>query len=72
MFPKLMANLEKEEQTVTITKKGRAAAFLVSGEKMMALLETMEVLANPKAVAAIRKAKAGRGKYYPLAALDEI
>ena len=46
---------------MTITKKKRTAAFLVSGEKMMALLETMEISGNPKAMAAIRKAKAGRG-----------
>jgi PHD/YefM family antitoxin component YafN of YafNO toxin-antitoxin module len=70
-FPRLIAELRKEDQSVTITEQGRTTAFLVSEGKMMALLETMEILANPKAMTAIRKAKAGQGKYYPLSVLDE-
>ena len=40
---------------------------------MEALLEQMEILANPEAMKAINRAKRGRrpGKLYPLSALDE-
>jgi hypothetical protein len=38
---------------------------------MAALREQMEILANPEAMAAIRRARAGKGKYHPLSSLDE-
>jgi hypothetical protein len=38
---------------------------------MEALLETMEILANPRAMRAIRRDQSGKGKYLPLSALDE-
>jgi hypothetical protein len=38
---------------------------------MADLLEQMEILSNPAAMKAINKAKAGKGKYYPLSVLDE-
>jgi len=56
---------------ITITKRDEAVAYVVSRERMETLLETMEILANPKAMEAIRKDKAGETKYYPLESLDE-
>jgi len=38
---------------------------------MEALLDQIEILSNPEAMKAIRRAKAGKGKYVPLSALDE-
>lgn len=38
---------------------------------MEALLATMEILANPLAMRAIRLDQSGKGKYVPLSALDE-
>jgi prevent-host-death family protein len=46
---------EAADHPVTITKQGRAVAVLVSIERMEAIAETMEILAEPKAMAAIRK-----------------
>jgi hypothetical protein len=46
-------------------------AFLVPRDRMEALLETMEIMANPKAMRAIRRDQSGRGKYLPLSVLDE-
>jgi len=38
---------------------------------MADLLEQMEILANPEAMAAIQQARAGQGKYFPVSSLDE-
>jgi hypothetical protein len=38
---------------------------------MEALLEQMEILANPQAMKAIQRARRGKAKDYPLSALDE-
>jgi hypothetical protein len=38
---------------------------------MEALLEQMEILANPEAMKAIRRARRGEAKDHPLSALDE-
>jgi len=56
---------------ITITKRDEAVAYVVSRERMETLLETMEILGNPKAMEAIRKDREGKTKYYPLESLDE-
>lgn len=61
----------KKSRTSAITRNGEVVAFLVPKERMAALLEQMEILANPEAMAAIRKAKAGKTKDYPVSVLDE-
>jgi len=61
---------EAENHPVTITRQGRAVAVLVSIERMEAIAETMELLADPKAMAAIRKHRAGKAVYHDLAELD--
>jgi hypothetical protein len=38
---------------------------------MQALLEQMEILSNPEAMKAIRRAKAGKTRHHPLRVLDE-
>ena len=64
--------LEAVDHPVTITKQGRAVAVLVSIERMEAIAETMELLADPKAMAAIRKHREGRAIYHDVSALDAI
>lgn len=63
---------EASDHPVTITKQGRPVAVLVSIERMEAIAETMELLADPKAMAAIRKHRSGRAGYHDVAVLDEI
>lgn len=62
---------ESADHPITIMKRDKVVGFLLSPERLEAILETLEIMANPKAMAAIRKAKAGKGKYYPLSVLDE-
>ena len=63
---------EAADHPVTITNQGRAVAVLVSIERMEAIAETMEVLADPKAMVAIRKHREGKARYHDLAALDML
>jgi len=63
---------EAADHPVTITKQGRAVAVLISMERMEAIAETMELLADPKAMSAIRKHRSGKANYHDLSALDSI
>ncbi len=60
------------DHPVTITKQGRAVAVLLSIERMEAIAETMEVLADPKAMTAIRKHREGRASYHDVSVLDSL
>jgi antitoxin YefM len=53
----------------TITRHDRAVAYVLGADDLASLIETMEILANPAARAAIADAEAGRGRTY---SLDEI
>ena len=61
----------RKTRTTAITRNGEVVSFIVPRQKMADLLEQMEILANPQAMAAINQARAGKGKYHPLGALDE-
>jgi prevent-host-death family protein len=62
---------ECQNGAISITKHDEAVAYLISRERMETFFETMEILANPKAMKALRDAKEGKTKYYPLESLDE-
>jgi antitoxin YefM len=62
---------EAADWPITITRRGETVGYLLSPEKLEAILETMEILANPEAMAAIREFEAGEGEYLPLECLDD-
>ena len=66
-----LPKLVHTKQTVTLRQDDETVAFLVPRERMEALLETMEIMANPEAMKAIRRDQSGKGKYLPLSVLDE-
>ena len=66
-----LAKLVQTKQTVTLRQDNETVAFLVPRERMEALLETMEIMANPEAMRAIRRDQSGKGKYLLLSVLDE-
>ena len=73
---KAQANLprivrESVHGLIGIKKRDETVAFVVSRERMESILETMEILANPKAMKALKDAREGKTKYYPLEILDE-
>lgn len=67
----VFSKLCRKTNTTAITRNGEVVSFVVPRKRMSDLLEQMEILANPAAMAAIRKAKTGKGKYQPLSVLDE-
>jgi prevent-host-death family protein len=63
-FPKLLK--EAEHHIIAITRHEERVAYIVSKEQLESLIETLEIMSNPKAVKSMRDAQAGRTKYYPL------
>ena len=55
---------------LAVTEEGHVTAFLISRDRVMAMIETMEILSNPEAMKAIREFEAGKGKFYSVAELD--
>lgn len=67
-----MAQLVKTAESgrmATITRHDKTVAYVLGEEQLTGLLETMEILADPKAMKAIRDAEAGGGKYF---SVDEL
>ena len=53
----------------TITRRKKPVAHIVSAERLSAIAETMEILADPAAMKAIRDAESGNAKTYPASVL---
>ena len=62
---------QAEDQPVIITRRDKTVGYILSPERFEAMLETMEIKANPEAMDAIRNYKAGKTKFLPLDSLDE-
>lgn len=62
---------EAADNPIVITRHDKVVGYLLSPERMEGMLETLELLANPRAMREIRRARQGRGRYHTLAALDE-
>jgi PHD/YefM family antitoxin component YafN of YafNO toxin-antitoxin module len=60
-----------ENDLIVITRRDKTVAYLVSAQRMEAIVETLEIMADPEAMKALRRAREGEGKYYPVAALGE-
>ena len=68
--PSLVREAEKQG-AVTIARHGWTVAFLISRERMEAIVETLEIMGNPGAMKAIRDYEAGKGKFRDVACLDD-
>jgi prevent-host-death family protein len=69
-LPKLLKEAEAGE-AVCIRRHNEPVAFLLSRERMEAIVETLEILGNPDAMRAIRDYRAGKTKLVPLSVLDQ-
>ena len=56
---------------VTITRRSAPVAHVISADRLGAIFETMELLADPKFMAQYRKLKAGKMKFYPASTLAD-
>ena len=52
---RLLAEVERVGEGVTITRSGRPAAILLSIEEYEGLLETLDILADARLMASLRK-----------------
>lgn len=57
-FSEFVDRVQREHERVTITKNGRPAAVLISVEDLEGLEETLAVLSDPDALAAVREGEA--------------
>lgn len=68
--PRVVRDAEKQG-SVTIARHGRTVAFLISRERMEAIIETLEIMGSSGAMKAIRACEAGKGRFKDVACLDE-
>jgi antitoxin YefM len=63
----LARELERDDDVVAITRNGVPAAILLSPAKYESLLETLEILADDRAMRALRRSmrQAAAGKWVP-------
>ncbi len=69
-LPRLLRDAASEG-SIAITRHAKTVAYVISADRMEAILETMEILGNPEAMQAIRDSEEGRTKFLPLSALDD-
>ncbi len=68
--PRCVRRAEREG-AIPIARHGRTVAFLVSLERMEAIIESLELMGNPKAMRAIRAYEAGKATMKDVSCLDE-
>jgi hypothetical protein len=56
---------------VTVCRNGRVVGYLVSRDRMEAILETVEIMADPEAMKAIQRYETGRSKFKDVSCLDD-
>jgi len=69
-FPALIRSAENGA-VVTVTRHDAPVAYVMGYERMAALAETLEIMNNAAAVAAIEEHKAGRTKFGKLGDIPE-
>jgi prevent-host-death family protein len=69
-LPQLLKEAEKGAP-VCIRRHNETVAYIVSRERMEAIVETLEILGNPAAMRAIRDHRSAKTKFASLAALDD-
>lgn len=69
-LPKLVRELESTG-AMCFERRGKVAAFLISPDRMAAMVETMEILSNQAAMQAITAHQEGAIEFQDVACLDE-
>ena len=69
-LPRLLKDAA-DQGSIAITRRDETVAYLVSREQMEAIAETLNLLADPKAMKAIRNYEEGRTRFLPLSALGK-
>jgi PHD/YefM family antitoxin component YafN of YafNO toxin-antitoxin module len=69
-LPRLLKQAERGT-AIGITRRDETVAYLLSRGQLEAIVETMEILANPAARKAIEDHRAGHTRFVPLATLAD-
>lgn len=69
-FPRLVRE-SADAEAIAITRHDETVAYVVSRDRMEAIVETMAILANPDAMREIRRHESGTLKFQPLDVLDD-
>jgi PHD/YefM family antitoxin component YafN of YafNO toxin-antitoxin module len=67
-LPRLVREAESG-RPIAIKRRDQTVAYLLSHERLEAIVETMEILASPAARKAIEDHRAGKTRFVPLSAL---
>jgi prevent-host-death family protein len=67
-LPRLIREAE-QSGAITINRHGDTVAYLVSRDRMEAIVETLEILSNPRAMRAIADHRSGKLRLKPLSSL---
>ena len=62
LLPRLLREAS-DSGPIAITRHDETVAYLVSRERMEAIAETLEILANPEAIRAIREYESGKTRF---------
>jgi len=57
-LPKIIARIDGKLDRYVVTKRGKPVVVMLSVEDYEALVETLDILADPKAMAGLRKGEA--------------
>jgi prevent-host-death family protein len=66
-----LPRLLRGQDTVTICRRDDPIAYLVPKDRWEAIMETLDLLSDPKAMKTLRAATAGKLQYTPLDLDDE-
>lgn len=69
--PSAAVRLATKKGFVPVCKNGRTVAVLMSRAHLESIVDQIEILSNPKAMAAIRRAKSGKRTELPLSILED-
>ena len=66
------ANLPKllRQDSFAVARHGKVVGVFLSKDRIEALVESMELLANPEFNTALKEHKSGKAKHYDIAELD--
>lgn len=69
-FPAMVKRAEKGELAV-VTRHDKPVAYVISAERMEAMLETMELLANPQFMRALEAERSGKTAYHSIDSISD-
>lgn len=71
-FSEYVDRVERHHERVVVSRNGRPAAVLISVADLESLEETLDVLSDPEAVAAIRAAEAELARGEAIRGVDAV